>query len=84
MNEQVFRIVASVAAIGIFAYPFVSPAFAGLFARLTAPAATDAVKQKMKDVETVLLLSSRFSAAGSQEGVDLCQKLIDALIKPSK
>lgn len=84
MNEQVFRIVAAVAAIGVFAYPFVSPAFAGLSAWIKAPVATDAVKQKMKDVETVLLLSSRFSAAGSKEGVDLCQKLIDVLLKPSK
>lgn len=84
MNEQVFRVVAASAAFGIFAYPFVAPAFSRLLAWAGSTAGPDPVKQKMKDVETILTLSSRFSAAGSKEGVDLCQKLIDVLLKPSK
>jgi len=38
----------------------------------------------MRDIETILELSGRFAAASSKEGVDLCQKLIDVLLKPSK
>jgi hypothetical protein len=38
----------------------------------------------MADIQIVLGLSSRLSAGGSKEGVDLCQKLIDVLLKPQK
>lgn len=84
MNDQVFRIVAAVAAFGIFAYPFVLPALTSLNAWLKKPVASDPVKRKMQDLQILLELSARFSAAGSKEGVDLCQKLIDVLLKPSK
>ena len=84
MSEQAFRIIAAIVAFGVFAYPFVWPAVTSLIARLTSAAIQDPVKQKMQDIQTILTLSARFSAAGSKEGVDLCQKLIDVLLKPSK
>lgn len=84
MNEQVFRIVAAVAAVGVFAYPFIAPAFTSLRAWMNKPSVSDPVKRKMQDLQILLELSARFSAAGSKEGVDLCQKLIDVLLKPSK
>lgn len=84
MNENQIRMIAAVAAVAVFAYPFMQPLFASLWASITSPRSSDPVKQKMADIQIVLGLSSRFSAAGSKEGVDLCQKLIDVLLKPQK
>jgi hypothetical protein len=84
VNDQVIRIVAATAAVGIFAYPFVAPYLAMIPSWLKSNQTADPVKQKMRDVETVLNLSSRFLANGPKEGVDLCQKLIDVILKASK
>lgn len=84
MNEQNIRTIAAVAAVAIFAYPFVQPLFGSLWASILRPRVSDPVKQKMADIQIVLGLSSRLSAGGSKEGVDLCQKLIDVLLKPQK
>jgi len=83
VNEQSLRIAAAIAAAAVFAYPYVWPAVSGLWAKASR-VSSDPVKQKMRDIETILELSSRFAAASSKEGVDLCQKLIDVLLKPSK
>lgn len=84
MSENQIRTVAAIAAVAVFAYPFIRPLFASLWVSLMSPRLADPVKQKMADIQIVLGLSSRLSAAGSKEGVDLCQKLIDVLLKPQK
>jgi hypothetical protein len=84
VSESMVRAVAAVGAIAIFAYPFVAPAFASAKAWLSSMGVADHVKQKMRDIETVLELSSRFSARGIKEGVDLCQKLTEVLLKAQK
>jgi len=83
VNEQSIRIAAAVAAVAVFSYPYVWPAIKSAISR-TSNAASDPVKQKMRDIQAILELSARLSAAGSKEGVDICQKLIDVLLKPSK
>ena len=84
MNESTIRLVAAVGAVAIFAYPFIAPAFAYAKAWLTPASVADPVKQKMRDIESVLEMSSRLSARGIKEGVDLCQKLIEVLLKAQK
>lgn len=84
MSEQIIRIVAAVAAVGVFAYPFVAPAATVMLEKLRAPKKPDPIKQKMRDIEFLLELLARFSAMNSKEGVDACQKLIDVLLRPSK
>ncbi len=82
MNEEVIRVIAAVAAIGIFAYPFAAPAVSWASSLIRQRAGSDdATQQRVKDVKTVLELSSRFSSMGSKEGIDLCQKLIDVIMK---
>jgi hypothetical protein len=84
MNEQMLRIVAAVAAIGIFSYPFVLPAFGKIKSLVARSTEEDPVRAKMRDIETVLALSSRLAERGVKDGVELCQKLIDAILKPQK
>ena len=86
MNEEVLRAVAAVAAIGIFAYPFAAPALSwvsSVIRQRGGTAGDDGTQQRVRDVKTVLELSSRFSSMGSKEGIDLCQKLIDVIMKQS-
>lgn len=85
MNEEVLRVVAAVAAVGVFVYPFAAPAlsWASSVIRQRGAAADDGTQQRVRDVKTVLELSSRFSSMGSKEGIDLCQKLIDVIMKQS-
>lgn len=82
MNEQVLRVIAAAAAVGIFAYPFVSPAAARISAMFAK--SSDPVREKMRDIEIVLALSARLAGRGLKDGVDLCQKLIDVILKPQK
>lgn len=84
LNDQVIRVIAATAAIGIFAYPFVAPYLQGLAASFASMTKRDPAKQKMQDLQTVIELSARFSEAGSKEGVDLCHKIIDVILKQQK
>lgn len=84
MSDQIIRYAAAAAAIGIFAYPFVLPAFSWLKAAIGKAGKQDPIREKMRDVETLLALSAKMNERGSKEGIDLCQKLIDVLLKQPK
>lgn len=85
LDEQTIRILALVAAAAVLAYPFVVPAIQKAREWLALiPSAVSPLRQKVRDIETILGLSSRFEADGLKEGVALCQKLVELLLKPIK
>lgn len=84
MSENIIRAIAAIGAVAIFAYPFIAPAFSKAASWLGSAREPDAVKQKMRDIESLLELSSRLSARGVKDGVDLCQKLTEVLLKSQK
>lgn len=81
VSEQLMRTVAAVAGVCVLAYPFVEPAIRSMIASIPRAAAKDPVREKMRNVEVVLSLSSRLKEAGCTDGVSLCQKLIDVILK---
>ena len=76
-TEQIIRVTAAVAAVAFFAYPFVLP-----YVQQFSFGVASSLKQKMRDIQYLVDLSSRL--AGSKEGLDLCQKLIDVLLRQPK
>lgn len=79
MSEQLMRTIAAVVGVCVIAYPFVEPAVRKIVASLSQK--PDAVREKMRNVEIVLALSSRLKEAGCTDGVSLCQKLVDVILK---
>jgi hypothetical protein len=77
MNDNIVRVIAAIAAIGVFAYPYVLPVLRGF----TLSAQKDPVKQKMNTIQKVMELSYLFAESGTKEGVDLCNKMIDVLMR---
>lgn len=84
ISEDMIRYIAAAAAAAVFAYPFVQPYFRGTIGSLSIVPAKDPMKQKMKDLQALIEMSSRLSVSGSKEATDICNKLIDAILKSQK
>lgn len=77
--EFLLRAAAVVAAVAVVAGPSVVAAVQA--ALRWRPAKAEAAPD---DAHTILEIARRLQAAGSTEGVKLCQQLIDVLLKPEK
>ena len=77
--DLVVRVIAAVAALALVAQPVVVAAWQQAQAWL----AKKPVKPEagIDDMHTVLELANRLRLAGNAEGVALCQKLIDVMLK---
>lgn len=78
--DSIVRTGAVVAAVAVLAGPSVVAKARRLASLVwkTPPAAT------LDDAHTVLEIARRLHAAGSKRGVELCQQLIDVLLKPAE
>ena len=77
--DQVIRVGMAVAAAGLFFAPQIRDALLmlpGLVRPSSFPSSAD--------IQTVIDMTVKMKAAGCQEGVALCQKLLDAMLKVQK
>jgi|688.fasta_scaffold57345_8 hypothetical protein len=78
--ELILRAVAVLAAVAVVAGPSLVAAVQKALAwRPAAPREKEVTW--MSDAHTVLEIASRLKAADNTEGVDLCQQLIDVMLK---
>ncbi len=80
--EMLVRVVAAVAALTLVASPVVVAAWGkarALLSRVT-PAPTDAA---LEDMRLVLEIANRLRHKGCEDGVDLCEKLLNVMLTAS-
>lgn len=76
-NEFILRAVAVVAAALVVAGPYLVAAIRGLkFPKASAKQEDDAI--------AVIAIARRLQAAGSKDGVSLCQQLLEVLLRPGE
>lgn len=76
-NDFLFRTLAVLAAALVVAGPLLVAAMG----RLRLPAR--AVSPEKDDAHTVIEIARRLQSAGNTEGVSLCQKLLEVLLRPA-
>ena len=80
--DIILRACAVLAAVALVAGPSLVAAVQKALAwRPTVPQGQEAEVTSLADAHTVLEIASRLKAEGNTEGVDLCQKLIDVMLK---
>lgn len=87
MNPNAFRIACAVAAVAVLCWPYMGRAVEiarGILSRATPQPIALNSGASDSDLSLVLGLAARLSKAGCAEGVALCQKLIDVLLRPAK
>ena len=80
--ELILRAVAVLAAVAVVAGPsLVATVRKALVWRPAVPQGQEAEVTSLADAHTVLEIASRLKGEGNTEGVELCQQLIDVMLK---
>lgn len=77
--EMLVRIAAAVAALALVASPLVVGAYKQAQAWLSRPI-SPAEDAALKDMRLVLEIANRLRLAGNEDGVDLCEKLLNVML----
>lgn len=77
--EMLVRIAAAVAALALVASPLVVAAWSKAQAWLSRPI-SPAEDAALKDMRLVLEIANRLRLAGNEDGVDLCEKLLNVML----
>lgn len=76
-HETGFRILAVAVAVALVAVPFLAKTV-----KWGIPTLPQAKRDPIEDAHAILEIASRLREAGNLKGVELCQQIIDAILKP--
>lgn len=83
-SETLIRLGAMLVAAALLAQPYVGSIIKSIRASISlipSRRERDPVRDRMREIAIVLDLSDRLAASGCADGVALCQKLIDTILK---